>query len=499
MGGFLARVVLPSILLTLGACGGGGSSSGSGLAANPGASTNPAAPANTLATFASASYPNSTQFTYPAAGQLSVDPSQPLQWAAVPGVLGYQLQVGTSPGGNDVFDSGFITEAAALVPNLPAAGVVYARVRVIPQGWPTALDGITGFPLAAYIAFSMDGSLPGSAFIYPQPGATVDADTPISWQPSPLASSYRLTLGLSKSGSQLLDTGNIASSMRVVAGLPAGATVYATLYTNYVGLSRAQAVSFVVGNPLTSTGGMLTAARTLTAVVRAMADDINQPYRPSPLITAVVAEGDIAADCTAYTTTLLGQLADAAIPLHARGLGICFNTNQYDCHELVEIFDPDTQRWIMLDPTFGLYTLNASGQPATAAELSAAARAQAFGTLGFVYLTPAGDALARAYYLDYPLLFLNVYQTGTQSTVQPAPPLQPYFAPPVPAANGAASSYALGCAAGATSATASINSADATYVCTNGFTQVFYAYSAALDPGNPTGATVLQPRRFVFQ
>jgi hypothetical protein len=287
--------------------------------------------------------------------------------------------------------------------------------------------------------------------------------------------------------------------MRVVSGLPVGATVYATLYTNYLTLNRAQTVSFVVGNPNTSTSGMLAAARALTAAVRAMADVLNQPYRATPLVAAVVAESDTAADCSAYTTTLLGQLADAAIPLQARGLAVCFNTNGYDCHELVEMLDPDTQRWITLDPTFGLYAVNAAGEPATSTDLSTAVRTQSFGGLSFVYLTPAGDTYASSYYLDYPLLFLNVYEPGSQTLVQATPPLQPYFQPPAAPVYGMSAAYALGCAAGAASATADISGSDASYSCTNGFTQVFSAYSAALDPGNPSGATLLQPRRFVFQ
>lgn len=482
------RALIVAIFLLLQACGG--------------PSSDAASPNNGLADLSAAPVPRTTQFAYPIPGQLFADRTHAFEWNAVPGVLGYQLQVGTSLGDADVFDSGFITNTSVRVPNLPSAGVLYARVRVIPPGWPTTLDGIAGYPLASYVAFSTTADLPGSAFTYPQPGATLDADTPISWQTSPLASSYRLLIGTSPGGRQLLDTGTIVSSMRVVTGLPAGATLFATLYTHYPGrATRAETGWFVVGNPNPTTNGMLAAARALTAAVRGMADVLNQPYRPTPLTSAVAMEGDAAADCAAYTDTLLTQLADANIPLTARGLDVCFNTNSYDCHELVEIYDPDKQRWITLDPTFGMYALNAAGEPATSGDLSAAARAQAFGSLGFVYLTPAGDAYARAYYLDYPLLFLNVYEPGSTNLAQPAPQLQPYLEQPAPrtgAAMAVASAYALGCATGAATATANINGSDASYSCTNDFTYVFYAYSVALDAGNPTGANVWQPRRFVF-
>lgn len=493
---FAPTLLLP--LLVLGGCGGGGTdAAGGGLDSGTAQGAAPP-PASGLGSPGVAAVPGAPQFVYPRAGQLAVDPTQPFVWTAVPGAFGYQLQVGTSPEGNDVFDSGFLTNPSVVVPNLPSSVVLYARVRVIPPGWPTTLAGIAGFPRASYISFRADANVIGARFTSPLPGTTLDADSPLTWESDPLATSYRLTLGVAPGSADLLDTLNIRTALRVVPGLPAGQTVYATLVTNYLGKSVAQSVSFTAGNPHASTAGMLGVARGLTAAVRGMADSLNQPYQPTPLLAAVAIEGDTVADCTAFTNTLLRMLVEAGITLQARGLGVCFNTDNFDCHELVEVYDPDARRWVMLDPTFGLYALNADGQAATAQEVSALARNQAFRSLGFVYLTAAGPAYAQTYYIDYPLLFLNVFLPGTQTPRQASPPLQPYFAATAPPLDGN-TYYALGCAPGAQSATANVSGSDATYACSNGFTPVFVAYSVTLDAGNPSGASVWQPRRFVFQ
>jgi hypothetical protein len=486
----MSRLALAATLLTLSACSGG---TGGSSAADSQAAV--VAGLNTTSTVA-----GWVQFIYPTSGQLSVEASHAFQWSAVSGTLGYRLQVGTSPGANDVFDSGVITATSVTVLKLPASGTLYARVQSIPSHAPAPLVG--HFPHATYVTFRPDANVAGAAFIYPAEGGTADADTPISWQPDPLARSYRLTIGSAVGRSDLLDTGPVLSPLRVVSGLASGTKAYATLYTNYDGnLTRSTNVSFVVGNSGTTAAAILGAARSLAGVVRGMADIDNQPYDGSPLAEATASEGGAVADCSAYTTTLMAELAYANVPLQARELAVCFNTNKYDCHALVELFDSDSGRWITVDPTFGLYTLNSQGQPATSAEISAATRALSLSQLSFAYLTPAGDRYARGYYLDYPLLFLDVYQPdSTTDLVQPPPAsLEPYFDLMGPAVNGTVTGYYAGqCGSGYSSATADWDGTDQTYSCTNGFTPIFWGLSVSVIPGNPSATAIGLPHRFIF-
>ena len=485
----MSRLAVAATLLTLAGCGGSGDPEPNALAAvDSGLST----PAPVV--------PGWARFIYPTSGQLEVDASHPFQWTVVPGSQAYQLQVGTSAGASDVFDSGIITTTSVMVPNLPEEKTLYARVRAIPVGWSTALT--SGFPRGTYVTFRSDDDVPGATFTYPAAGSTAEADTPISWQPDPLARNYRLTIGTTARGTDLLDTGTILVPRRMVSGLPSGATVHATLYTNYSGnITHSQSMSFVVGNATTTTAAMLTTARTLAGEVRNMADHDNQPYDGTVLAGAAAAESDAVADCTAFATALLAELSDANLSLQARELAVCFNDDAYDCHALVEVFDSDSQRWITLDPTFGLYALNSQGRPATAQEISTAARAQAFNQLSFAYLTPAGDAYARAYYIDYPLLFLDVFQPGSNTAlVQPSlSSLQPYFDLMGPAVNGTVSGfYAAQCGTGYGSATADWDGTDQTYPCTGGFTPIFWGISVSVIQGDPSATAIWRTHRFMF-
>jgi hypothetical protein len=437
------------------------------------------------------------QFVYPTSGQLAVDPSHPIEWSQVDNAYAYQLQIGTSPGANDVFDSGAVASTSISVPGLPQTGVLYARVRAIPNGW--SADPGTHFQRAEYVTFRMDSDVTGATFTYPANAGLANAATPISWTDDPVAQDYRLTLGTTPGGLDLLDTGWIHTTLRVTPGLPAGITIYATLYTAYAGnIEHQQQITFTVGDSTASSAEMMAAARTLAANVREMADIDNQPYDWTPLVASVASEGDVVADCTAFANTLLKQLADANITLQSRSLAICFNTNSYDCHDLVEIYDPDSARWVTLDPTFGLYAVDSAGQPATAQEISDAARSMNFTEISYQYLTPNKDAYALAYYIDYPLLFLNVYQPNSQQLLEPQPSIQPYFDLMGASVDGAESNYyAVQCASGSGSATATWDGVVQTYTCTDGFTPVFWAISVTT--GDPSAAAVWRLHRFVFQ
>ena len=474
------------LLAALCGCGGGGGGADS-------------APASAASTVADVPVPGYARFTYPVSGQLGVSAGQKFQWTSVDGAVSYQLQIGTSAGGSDVFDSGIVTDNSVAVPALPPSTTLYARVRAIPSGWGTALSG--NWPRGTYVNFRSDGSVLGATFVAPAAGASLEADAPITWQADPLAKSYRLTLGSVAGGADLHDSGAIASALRVVPGLPPGMTVYATLTTVYANnVSRAQSLSFVVGNAASSNAGMLEVARTLTGQVRAMADPDNQPYDATPLDAQTAAAGVAVADCALFSATLLKELADANVQLQSRSLAVCLNTNSYDCHALVEVLDNDSARWVTLDPTFGLYAVNSQGQAATAAEISAAARAEAFDQIGYTYLTAAQAAYAHAYYIDYPLLFLNVYLPSSTQLRQPPPSsLLPYFDLIGASVQGAGSDYyAIQCAAGATSAVGDWDGTTQTYPCTNGFTAIFWGINVATIPNQTSGVAVWRTHRFVF-
>jgi hypothetical protein len=384
-----------------------------------------------------------------------------------------------------------------MVSGLPSSGTVYARVRIVPPGGSSTLPA-GQFPRGTYVTFRVDANVSGAAFTQPTEGATLDADQPITWQADPVAAGYELLL-VGSDGSTLLDTGIIHTTVRVVPNLPAGSTVRATLTTYYTqNLTRTQARNFTVGTPSVSVPGMLTVARSLAGTVRLMADINNQPFDGTSLETTALAAGQGAADCVAFSNALLAEFADAGFPLQSRSRGVCYNYP--DCHTLVEVYDSDNARWQTLDPTFGLYAVNSSVQPATLHEHSSAARAQAFSTLSYVFLTANGDSYVTAYYLDYPLLFLNVY-TLDYTTFEEAAldSLEPYLDFVGSATTSAVLGvYTLQCASGATSASANWDGSIQTYTCTNGYTPLAYGLNVALISGDDSATAIWSTHRFVF-
>ena len=67
-----------------------------------------------------------------------------------------------------------------------------------------------------------------------------------------------------------------------------------------------------------------------------------------------------------------------------------------DVHVFVEVLDGDTNRWMVLDPTFGLAAKRAAdGGWASAADIASAAVTQDWPAINYVFLTAENDAYAR--------------------------------------------------------------------------------------------------------
>jgi hypothetical protein len=117
--------------------------------------------------------------------------------------------------------------------------------------------------------------------------------------------------------------------------------------------------------------------------------------------------------------------------LQPRALNIGFILNGFETHTLVQFWDTDLQRWMLLDPTFDLTVVRASdGTWATAEDMQAATLNQAWTSMNYQFLGAWGDSIAKAYYLDYPLLYLNV-PPFTASGPDPMPYLVQQSALPI--------------------------------------------------------------------
>ena len=69
-----------------------------------------------------------TTFLHPLDGATGVDLTRPFHWTTTIGAQAYYLYVGTSPGANDVLDSGEVAGTSYLPSGLPSSGILYARI-----------------------------------------------------------------------------------------------------------------------------------------------------------------------------------------------------------------------------------------------------------------------------------------------------------------------------------------------------------------------------------
>ena len=232
-----------------------------------------------------------------------------------------------------------------------------------------------------------------------------------------------------------------------------------------------------------------------------MSLDTGSPFIGTELADALSRSQRSGAACTDYANELVSMLAQMNTGLGVQFLNVALNPNNYDTHTLVEVLNDDTQRWMLLDPTFDLSVKGTvTGDWATAEDMSAATRALLWGDVSYVFLGSAGDAYVRAYYIDYPLLYVNVYQNGAQPIANAqSGSVTPYleeFA--IPSADPL-QTWVVGCP-GEQTADLDIDGAGSTVACdgTDGLSRVFIASTIATNSATSTSVTLYRPRRYVF-
>jgi hypothetical protein len=428
---------------------------------------------------------------HPADRTFGVDTGKPFQWTIAPDADCYYLYVGTNQGGKDLHDSGEIQTTSRLVPGLPVGTILYARI------W-TKVRGIWYWTDSVFSAAS--ASPIQSLMIYPPDGSvSVDLSIPFQWTSAPGAESYRLHIGSAPGTKDFHDSGEIRTNARFVDALPPNVPVYARLWTQLGGNWYYSDTSFRVVDRPTGFQQRLQTALSLTDQVRMMADLNNLTIEGTLLHQLAASHGRQWALCNDYAETLLQMLQEYGIG-PARYLNLGFNSNYYDMHTLVELYNPDQQNWMVLDPTFSLSPqLATSGLRATAEEISASSRSNDWDAIEYNFLGALGDTVARRYYVDYPLLYLNVYHEDLSSFVlgQGYSPLQYLEEVSLPI-----STLGLYVLRNSTVAqTTVLVNGSAVTVYFNGIdstSKIIGAGSISLPPGAPGGTRAYVVRRYVF-
>lgn len=427
-------------------------------------------------------------FLFPTDGAVTVDATRPFAWASPPNADAQHLVVGTTPGGADLFDSGTVSDTTATVGGLPPTGVLYARVA----------SRVRGVWRHSDIAFTQEALPAGSSIIAPADGESAfDSVQPFEWSDVPLAHAYRLTIGTAPGAADVHDSGEIGVTRRFVPNLPVG-TLFGRVQTQIGGQWVATDFTFTVAANSQSTAIQIKTALWATDLVRNMAPPDNRPFSWTPLAQTLGPRFD--ALCSDFADTLLDVLDQMNFQLTARRVAVAFNPARYDTHTLVEVLNGDTGRWMLLDPTFDLTaTRAADGEWATADELSAATVAEQWDDISYVPLGALGTAYATSYYIDYPLLFANVYDAGQSLTNGVGNSILPFMDPVAMPSGDTPQAYAIRCA-GVPTTELSLDGVPTAIDCggVDGFSAVLLAGSITTTGSTDASTSVYRPKRFVF-
>lgn len=495
----MTAALLSVIPMLLASCGGG--ASGSSIVAATPVSDAAVQPGDTSIPPLLPQVDKIAVFLHPVSGNLSVN-NDAFTWSAVAGAEGFRVVIGTQPTSSDIFDSGLLegTVTAVDVPPLPSAAALYARL------W-TLVGGVWRFSDAV---FSTRSSVSAAAMVNPTGTAGIlSAGDGFQWSAAPMARSYRMRIGTTPGAADVFSGMAVRSTRQYIGGLPVGRLLYGTLTTNYFdGSSAGRQFVFEVSSASISFADEWAAAMWAAGQVRQMASVNNEPFPNTNLAYNVQLNDRLAASCTDFASSLLDFMSqDMGLQVESRIQNVCLNPNSYDCHTLVELRDPGTQQWRALDPTFGLAPRRAvDGSPATATDISLAARAQGWNAISYAFLTDNGNEYVRNYYLDYPLLFVNVYgDSAPAAAAAPDLSIAGYFTPvaslPVYPAS-AYQSYAIQCATGIAAVDLVIDGSPINLRCDDGLegiSHVFLAGTIELGSSTAPGSfQLLKPVRNSF-
>jgi hypothetical protein len=437
--------------------------------------------------------------TAPAQQSLAVNPGSPVSWAPGATIDGnapsYELMIGSSPGGNDLFDSGKTSSTSMSVPAsaMPGGEPLYARVvYYLGDGSVRKTDNVFAVAGSGIAPAQMNWGTNGSS--------AVDTSLPFAWSADNLAQAYRLEI--LSGGTTVADSGPIQVPEYFDEGLPVGSYT-AQLGTELGGAWQWTSSSFTVTNSGSNATNEIAAAHWATDYVRQMADTSSYAYAWTELYhSANLVDAPIQALCGNYATELLNVLKEmniaATLPASEQPEreDLNFISNGYDGHVIVYFWDRADSDFIVLDPTFDIaMKLASTGDWATAAQANAATVAQNWSAIQYVPLGGYGLSLAESYYLDYPLLYLNLPpDPAVGSGADPTPYLTKVTTWPT----NQPGEYIL--QGGQASTTVIVNGSTETMAtdAVGGFGVSFSASSVSLPPGSTQTATLYSENRYVF-
>jgi len=169
--------------------------------------------------------PALAQLTTPAPSSRLTASTVAFQWTGGMSVTRYRLQIGTAPGGTELFVGDEGTSLTATVTRLPTRGErVYVRLGSLVDATWHFLDYEYTAPATANVAAEL---------IAPAPGSTLTASTvAFQWTGGTGVSRYRLEVGTTLGGAPLFTQDEHTSLAAIVSNLPTdGGPIYVRLWS----------------------------------------------------------------------------------------------------------------------------------------------------------------------------------------------------------------------------------------------------------------------------
>jgi Calcineurin-like phosphoesterase/Beta-propeller repeat len=170
--------------------------------------------------------PAKAQVTSPPPGSTLPSSTATFTWNSGSGVSAYWLEVGTTPGGNQIYPGSQVTNLSATVSGLPTNGsTVYVRLWSLISGTWLHND-------YTYTAFSGGGGVKAQ-ITSPPPGSILPSSTvTFTWNSGSGVSGYWLEVGTTPGGNQIYPGSQVTNLSATVSGLPTnGSTVYMRLWS----------------------------------------------------------------------------------------------------------------------------------------------------------------------------------------------------------------------------------------------------------------------------
>ena len=147
--------------------------------------------------------------SFPIDGASDIPVDATITWPAVTGINGYVISLGTTPGGTDIVNSRSLglNNSYRAPTGLPENTLIYVSLRLIPFDQPPIVcTGIT------FRTVDVTSPPPCSVLVVPDNNASnVTIVTDIVWSYAPTATGYRLSIGTSPGGIDILNDLNVGN------------------------------------------------------------------------------------------------------------------------------------------------------------------------------------------------------------------------------------------------------------------------------------------------